>query len=328
MKRNFILFALLSFLVVFISCKKEDAESDDPNGEPDTEGNLLIRNYSNEALALYRGSEFIKIVWNNSEDFLVNLENPNHSSLDLRLYKYEDVKDDINNPEASKLFKTWEIVLSADSELEHRATWFISSDNTEINSGTLTFAYVGGTENQVDVYVNGKSGAKLLSMKPGDQYIKTFGIDFESYVMNYRYWFSDPNNAGQTTELGWIDKEIVNGDEVDIFVILNQERKERHIQIPHWNGGGAVQDEYGTIKIKNSSSIPLQIWVGSQLIEDIVYTNGQGQNSSTIMSNEYSEFVMKEGEYTFVAKNIQTTQVVEQIVDTIFIDQQTYWEIQ
>jgi len=318
---------LLSFLIMFVSCEKNE-ENDEIASKPDTEGNLLVRNYSTEVLALYRGSEFINVIWNSSEDFLVEIPNPNHNALDLRLYRYEDVKDNLENPNSDDLFKTWEIVLSADNEVENRATWFIRSENIEIQSGTLTFAYVGGTENQVDVFLDNKTGAKLLSLKPGDQYINTVGIDYENYTMHFRYWYSDQGSVGQSTELGWIEKEVVNGEEVDIWVVLNQNSPERHVQIPHWNGGGAIQDQYGSIKIKNSGSVPLQIWVGSQLIENIVYTNGQGQNSSTIMSNEFAEFVMKAGEYTFVAKNLQTTQVVEQITDTIFVDQQTFWDIQ
>lgn len=293
---------------------------------PDSQGNIVVSNNSNQRLVLYRGEEKLKIIPDDFSDYLVDVPNPDGFSVDLRIYKLDDVQDQIESPDPGKLFKRWIVVLAQDTELEHRSTWVIPEERGEIDSGTLTFSYLGGTENQIDVYLNSRNGAKIVSLKPGDQK-KQVGVDYGNYTVLYRYWYSDPNTAEGIDYLGWRETEIVNGQEVNIFVVLNASRTKRHLQIPHWAGGGAVQAEYASIEIKNSTSSPVQIWVGAQLIEDIMYMDGYRQNSSTIAANESMAFILPVGEHVFIAKDLSTGAEISQTTLTIEVDKTAFWEI-
>jgi len=295
--------------------------------EQDDNGNLLIINYSDKPLVLYKGQERKKIIPDDSEDYLVNIPNQNQNTVDLKIYEYYAVKDNLDDPNDEFLFKRWNVVLSSDNEEEHRVTWFIQPDAIEKESGLVTISYVGGTANSVDIFLNGHSGAKIVSLNPG-QYVKKIGIDYGNYTVHYRYWYSDQNTPDGAIEIGWIDTEIINQNEVEIFLVLNAYRSNRHIQIPHWNGGQPSDNQYGNIRIENKTSNPLQIWVGSKLIEHVMYTDQPIENFSTIASNEYIIYTLQIENYTFIAKSLDSVQEIDRIVANIESNKELSWIIE
>lgn len=312
---------ILAFILIIYSCDSDQY----PSSKSDPEGNLMISNHSGFKLALYRPStdEIYKIIPNSSEDYLVDISNPQRAAVDLRLRKI------VNDVVEQSDFKSWTIVLSADNEIEHRATWYIRSDINEIYSGTLNFNYVGGTDFQVDVLLNSRNGSKIISLKPGDQYENQVGIDYANYTLHYRYWYDDPNDNIGPVESGWIEKEEINGNEVDIFVVLNDSRKKRTLQVPHFNsssvsGGTIVKSK---LRAQNKMSIPVQIWIGNDLIEDFVTPDPQFQNISTIPANDSQEFEIPIGTYIFTAKNIQSNVTLQSLDTTIVEDQIIEWQI-
>ncbi|MEE9438780.1 MAG: hypothetical protein V3V14_07240 [Saprospiraceae bacterium] len=315
---------ILLLIILSNSCRDDEPKLTPDNA--DDNGNLVIANHSGHVLALYRPStdEILKIIPNSAEDFLVKVSNPNRIALDLRIRRV------INGEVEVADFKRWDIALSKDDENEHRARWFIRNENDEIYSGTLSFNYVGGTDYQVDILLNSKNGAKIITLKPGDQYENQVGIDYANYTVHYRYWLSDPNNNQASQEIGWIEKEEINQNEVDIFVVLNDSHKNRTLQVPHYNSGSVIGGTIikGKLRAINKKSVPVQIWVGSDLIEDFATPNPQSQNISTIPANGFQEYEMPIGFYVFSARDIQSAATLESIDTTIIQNQIIEWKIQ
>ncbi len=324
---------LLFFFMLLLSCDEEDTISSNNNSltllQSATEGNLVILNFTEEELVLYRGGVKIGVLPATSEDFLLYIANPSGIASELEVYRYVDIKENLTNPDNSKIFKRWKVPLHNSMELEHRVTWLIKSDNTEIASGSLTFSYIGGTENSVDIFLNSRTGAKLATLKAG-QTNKTVGVDYGNYTLYYRYWYSDPNTPDAETELGWVEKEVVNGNEVPIYLVLNDSRQDVFRQVPHWCSGCLAETLYGNISITNQTSIPLQIWVGSKLVENVMYTDEPIQNMSTIAANESMTYTLlaKETTYSFIAKNLSTTATHSQTNVLIQSDSTYYWKIE
>ncbi len=273
------------------------------NTEQDTSGNLLISNYSNERLLLYNGSEYIKTISNSSSDFLVNISNPDSVVMDLRLYKHTDVTA-LDAPDLGVVFKRWSVVLANDTQTEHRVTWMVQANTSEIECGELTLAYIGGTDNSVDVFLGSRTGAKLISLSPGAQNLKV-GIEYGNYTVYYHYWVSNQNTTGGIEEVGWIDEETVNGNDVPIYVIINANRESRHLQIPHWNADSPIGESlYGNITITNTLSTPVQIYSGTELIENLMYTDEPITNASTIAAGDHAVFTLPLQNYTLRAVDL------------------------
>ena len=128
MKKNYLIYISSFILLIIMGC--DLLNNEDPDSEPgvqDPEGNLVILNYSDERIVLFDGETKMKVISNSSEGFLVNIPNANNAIKDLRIYKYTDIEDNIETPDLSLVFKRWSVVLSADTDLYHRATWRIRS---------------------------------------------------------------------------------------------------------------------------------------------------------------------------------------------------------
>ncbi len=336
--RKPIVVLLLLVLVLIFGCES----GDDPNplipsppeppvfepDDPDPVGNLVIRNMSNQVIVLYARGERTKVLPASSDDFLVNIPNQSGSAADLWIFKVADLENDPDHPDLAHVFKRWSVVLSSDNEIEHHVTWLVRASDAESISGTLLLNYMGGVDESVDVMLNSRTGAKLASLRPGQQE-KRVGLDYGNYVILYRYWISDQNSPDGEEELGWVEIETVNGEEVAIYLILNDSRNERHIQVPHWNNGNIPETQYGNIRIKNDTAQPVQIWVGSDLIEDVMYTDEPIQNRSTIAANDIELYTMPviETEYTFIAKYLANGTELSRRNISIVPDSTIYWEI-
>lgn len=333
MKRLLYSLSIASFMLV-TSCELIEEPTVFEPDQPDAAGNLLIINNSNEQLVLYKDQVVIKKIPASATDYLVNIPNPSEGTVQLDLYLWTDVYEDVNNPDPSLAFKRWLIPLSSETTVSQRATWHISGASQYTDVATLNLSYFGGTDNFVDVYLNGRTGAKISSLKPGDQY-KKVGVDYGNYTMHYLYWSSDQNSNVGFEEEGWIEKQLVNGEEKDIWLILNENRKDITMTIPHLGSAGNQGTKYAGVEIANYSGEPVQIFVGDKLIEAVCYLeDGNTKNLSTLdIDGVYTFFlpITEEGatekEFRLKAQTLTTVQVVETIDITVIADDVVGWKV-
>ncbi len=327
---------LVIFAVILIGCDPFMTGDDDPgNGmdfdeyrqDQDAEGNLVIKNNSGSELFLYRGQNPLRIIPNSIEDYRINIENSDEGDVDLRLF----VTGNIDNPQQppSEAFKRFVVVLSKDTEIYNQVTWVIDSSTTKSTTGALVFNYVGGTNNNVDVYLNNKTGAKIGVLRPGTN-SRTFGLAYGNYTLLYRYWYSDPNSADGVTELGWVEVETVGGNEVPIYAILNSNRVKQTQTVPHWNNVENTGNQYATLNVRNTLSVPVVIYANGQPIEDVIYTDKPVDNLSTIpASGGSADFLLQvtEQAYLIQARDLVTTEVVDSKEFTLTADSTISWEV-
>ncbi|MEW8179621.1 MAG: hypothetical protein AB2754_21290 [Candidatus Thiodiazotropha endolucinida] len=333
-RRGFILLTII-ILAMFSGCKILDSitggDSDSSNEvtTADEEGNLVISNNSGQRLKLFNGETYLKTLSDSSSDFLVNIPNPDSAILDLRLFKADEVSGTAS-PGLEGVFKRWNVILAADTQTEHRATWMVQERSSEYESGEITLAYIGGTANSVDVYLSGKAengGAKLISLSPGAQNRKV-GLEYGNYTVYFRYWYSDQNSIQGIQEVGWKEKELVSGSEVPIYIVLNANRAEKHLQIPHYNAASPVgESPYGKIVITNSTSLPVQIYSEKTLIENIIHTDKPITNASTIAAGTSDDFTLPIGSYTLRALDLQSAGEVATKTIEITSAGSAVWEI-
>lgn len=330
----------LSFLTVLMamfmvtSCEFEEPQEFVPD-EADETGNLLIINNSNERLVLYKDEVMIKKVPASATDYLVDIDNPDGLNIQLDIYKWDDVKDDINNPDLDDVYKRWLVPLSSTTELASRSTWHIGMEDTYTDVATVSFSYYGGTDYNVDVYLDSKSGAKLMSMKPGDQYRKV-GIDYGTYPLLYRYWYSDPDDdeAIDESKTVWIDTETINGEEVSIWMVLNENRNEVTYTVPHNGVDTEKVSYYAYITITNMNYTPVIIKEGDVLIEYTCYLDdGDYTNYSTIAYTDQTTYVMPisntetlEETFILTARDVEGSWV-ESTSFTLSEGETAYWTV-
>lgn len=334
MKRSLLLLSFLAFLFA-TSCELvDDKPKDFVPDKPDESGNLLIMNNSGERLVLYKDEYIVKKIPASATDFLVHVDNPGEGTVQLDVYLWEDVKDDLNNPSPGDAYKTWLVPLANSDAVEERATWHLSGSAQYTDVATINFNYYGGTDNYVDVFLNGRTGAKVMTLAPGQQY-KKVGVDYGNYTLHYNYWFSNQNDAVAKEERGWIEKENINGEEKDIWLILNENRKDVTFVVPHLGAAANKGTKYANLKIKNTLSDPVQIYVGDKLIESLCYLEeGNAKNLSTIdYQGEYT-FIMPiteedavERELTLTAKHLTTSEIMDQQTITVIADETVTWNV-
>ena len=176
---------LLLIFVFFYSCEDNDSDSNS-SYTPDSEdqfGNLVVINESDFELVLYSGVSRIKILPATSEDFLINISNPNQETKDLKLFLLDSVISDIDNPDINSVYKRWSVALANNTNAGERVTWFVKGNQNrdDIGTGDLTLSYIGGTDNSVDIFLNNRTGAKVASLSPGAQNRKV-GLSYGTYI--------------------------------------------------------------------------------------------------------------------------------------------------
>lgn len=335
MKRIIIYLSFLS-LIFMGSCElfEEDPPRDFVPDSPDAAGNLLIINNSNERLVLYKDEYIVKKIPASATDYVVNIPNDSEGTVELALYLWEDVKDDPNNPDLSKVYKKWLVPLASSTDIEERATWHISGASQYTNIATINFSYYGGTDEFVDIYLNGRTGAKIMTMMPGQQN-KKVGLDYGNYTLHYLYWFSDQNDADAFQELDWIETQIVNGDEKNIWLILNENRKDVTTIVPHLGFAQSNNTIYGSVRISNLTGDPVQIFAGDKLIESICFLEeGITDNLSTLDVNGQYTFVLPileedatTAEYILSAKHLTNGSTIETATITITAGETVDWKV-
>ncbi len=325
------------FVACLFSCKKDDPEAKFVEDPADKAGNLLIINNSGQRLVLYKGEVAERKISSASSDYLVKLANPSEAAVEMSLYLYDDVKGDMNNPPLDKVFKKWKVPLSKGTEVSRQVTWHVGATNDNSNSGTLKlkyYAYAGLEGYNVDVHLNGKTGAKIASLKPGDQ-DRQIGLDYGSYTLSYHYWSSDQNTADGVKDNGWMNSQTIDGEDVSFWVVLNAGRSESTTVINHM-GTDAGQVLYGKIKVNNNKNYPVQIWINGKLIEEVCYlVDGNTDNLSVINMQDTYTYILpittKDAtteEYTLKVSRLSNEEVQEATKITITADKTLIWEVE
>jgi len=335
MKRLLFYASFLTFIFA-TSCEivDEKPSNDFTPDKSDESGNLLIINNSNQQLVLYKDQVLIKKIPASATDYLVNIPNENEGTVQLDLYLWENVSENLDNPTPSTVFKKWLVPLSNDNSAEHRATWHISGATQYTDVATLNLSYFGGTDNNVDVYLNSRTGGKIASLKPGDQY-KKVGVDYGNYTLHYLYWYSDQNDANAFEEVDWIETQLVNGEEKDIWLILNNDRSDVTMVIPHYGSATSSGTKYAGVEITNHSNDPVRIYVDDELIESVCYLeDGNTKNLSTLAVNGVYTFFLPitekdatEKTFRLSAQTLTSAQTIETADITVVADKVVTWEV-
>lgn len=298
---NRIILFLFSSFFIFLGCDvfnpdEEENEALGFNCESDSEGNLVVINYSDSELVLYSGGTPIKCIPNTTEEFVVAISNPNGVAKDLWIFKDSDVFTDYNNPNDSLKFKSWNVILANNYEQEFRKTWFIQPESAEAASGELKMDYFSGsTQYNVDIYLDSQTGARVLSLSPGQSGV-TLGLDYGFYPLYYRYWYSDQDSPDGEMEVGWKTPM----DYEDMYVTLNQGYPIAYKAVPHWDVD--LPEVNGTITITNMGSFPVMIQDGVLgLIEDIMVCEGECAGMSYLNSGHVNDYILPAGNYQLIA---------------------------
>ncbi|PWD97654.1 hypothetical protein [Marinilabilia rubra] len=329
MRKLFFLVAIAAFLG---ACEKDDPPAEFPADPSDNAGNLMIVNSSNRQLVLYDGDTPIRFVPNSETDYLVNIPAEGEIAVDLKLYDWEDVRGNINNPDPTQIYKRWSVPISGSTDRINRVTWHVSNDPDNKEMANIYFNYYGGSEEYVDVYLNGREGAKIMTLKPGDQQMQ-IGLDFGNYTLHYHYWNSDQTTADGRNYLSWIDTQMIGEDEVDIWLVLNSSREEMSMTVPHLDAELEEISRFGLLKVDNQLSEPVEIYAGDLKIESIMYLDGESKdNLSTIGQGSNGEFYIPipDGEET-VSLNLRAQKLsgapVKNETVTLTVDQSFTWVI-
>jgi hypothetical protein len=333
MKKN-LLYLLFMSLIFMSSCElfKDDPPKEFVPDEPDPSGNLLIINNSGQHLVLYKDEYIVKKIPASATDYLVNIPNPNEGTIELDLFLWEDVKADPNNPDPVKVFKKWLVPLANSTDIEERATWHISGATQYTNVATLNLSYYGGTDEFVDVYLNSRTGAKIASLMPGQQN-KKVGVDYGNYTLHYLYWFSDQNDNQGFEELGWIEEQIIDGEEYPIWLVMNESRKDVTIIIPHLGSAQSSGMKYGNLHITNMTPEPVQIYAGDRMIEDVCFLeHGIPENLSTLDAFGDYTFIMPiygedvtDADFIMSAKHLTNGSTIETATIKVYVDSEVEW---
>ncbi|MBA7711061.1 hypothetical protein ES703_120013 [subsurface metagenome] len=126
---------------------------------------------------------------------------------------------------------------------------------------------------------------------------------------------------------------MVNGEEKDIWLILNENRKDVTTIVPHLGAAQSSGTKYGNLRISNLSGDPVQIYAGDKLIESVCYLEeGSIQNLSTIDRNGTYTFILPiyeeeatEAEFILSAKHLTNGSTIESITITVVAEETVEW---
>ncbi len=272
---------------------------------PDRDGNLVISNHTGKELYLYKDysddyvveSAFITCIPSDTEDFLVNIPNPELAVCLLQIWKAEDVEVQ-SHPDMSLVYRQWSVALSNSTDPSERANWLISGTDDYAGTGTLLLSYPSidefGNEviYQVDILLNSQSGSKLASLQPGITE-KKVSVDFGVQFLYFHYWYSDPNSStGEIIDIGWNEYPDV---------VINEYHKEAQIDIPVFS---STIGKYGELQVVNENSFVVNVYSDNSLIEDIAVVDGSPQGLSSIPPKSQTTFLIPVDNYNIVTKDL------------------------
>jgi len=292
------------------------------------QGNLVVANESGEDLILFCDGVFLTRIPVYRSDLVVEVPvTGEQQEKELRIFRADEVSSP-DEPEASRLFRSWNVVLTADVSLSDRRTWRILSATSSApgTTGSLGFLYGPGSDYFVRVYIGGFSGSRIatLSSQAGKTVV---GLDYGTYLLSYEYVYDDGLSTGATV-IGTIDSEIVMGERVPIYVVLNAYRAELSMQIPHFeNTGVDGSSPYASIRVENDTAEPLVIRMDGSLIEELIYLgDGSKSSASVIAAGDTADFIVPAGFHSLEAGDL-SGRIVEQTSCDLPEDNMVNWTV-
>lgn len=337
--------AFLVGSLLLTSCFKGDDEVIIPNQNngdilnldslrtPDPGGNLVVRNYSGQELVLYEfGSADslgpLKIIPNDPADFTVDIPLvTNRPKVDFILCRYSDVADSLIRGDVTQLiYARWLVSADGGTAVDKRLYWHvpdeagIPDDKGEI--GSMRFRYSLNTEYEIDiVFSDFYPPAKYIL--PGEQV--EISLPYDTYSLEYWYYSRNSPNPQDRTWEGTRATEIVNDEEVPIYVVLKQSSPSIFKLIPSLNHGGGGNNgaiDQGQLRVWNLKSFPITVYADIDvMIEEIGFREDckseLGVNDSDIIANAYEVYCMHEGDYMLYATNPAGDIVLEKTVSVV-----------
>ena len=312
-----------SFLIVIIftsSCQDNVTLEEDVliSSEPDETGNLYVNNRLNESLLLYRASTLLREIPPNSGDFLVYISSTQGNTVDLKIWRKNDVAD-LENPDENVVYKRWVVLLSPGTEEGNRTHWIIDQSDLSF-TGEINFSYpdifMNGNTNlyNVDVYLNQMTGAKVVSLSPGVTI--NVGLGYNIYNLYYFYWFSDEINTEGITPVGWYDGSVQ--------FLLNSGNNSVETIIPTYDnssigrrGNIIITNNLSEIIRINANNLPISYY----MIQDV-------EANSLLDPGDSFTYSIQVGNYTFEARDIENTILLENIENIDVVEEYGFsWEV-
>lgn len=308
---NFFLLLTLTYQ----ACDSFDSDSDLLISRPtvsynaDDAGNIKIINSSGDSLLLYVNQKFLRGIPpdKTGAGFLLNIPSTGLVQT-LKLFNSDDVATPDLIPDDEKLIKRWDVVLPENPD--EQVTWLIQSGAGQA-SGIMILNYADYGINQiasfysVDLYLNSKSGTRLMSLNPGMSDVR-LSIPFGSYRLFFSYWYSDPNGLDPPVHAGWIE---TNENGLEYYAILNSSNQEQIIDVPVMYFGSVGKTGY--LKLTNEFDQPLRILANNILIENYIVSDQPVTGLSTVNSGETATYQLKCGEYNLAFLNMDGAVVSE-----------------
>ena len=310
---------ILGLFILTSACEdKSNLVGDNLDPYPNETGNLYVNNQLNEPLLLYRADDLLKEVPPNSGDFLVNIASAQGSAVDLKIWRKNDV-DDFDNPDESNLYRRWVVLLSPDTLEENRAHWIIDLADVSF-TGQVNFSYpdlfMNGNENvyNVDVYLNQMSGAKIVSLSPGDSI--NIGLGYNIYNLYYFYWYSDEINTDGMIPVGWYDGSVQ--------ILLNSGDDSEDIVVPTYDDSSVGRK--GSIIIINNLSEIIRISANNLPISyhmaEVIEAN------SLLDPGDSFLFSIQTANYIFEARDFENTVLFESIDNIDIVEEYEFnWNV-
>jgi len=286
---------------------------DNLSNQSDAEGNLLITNQNRKRFYLYVDDSIVKLIPAHVEDFKVLVHSKIGEATDLSLYLVDELnEDELANPPKTKVFIQWKAFLSTDNFSSNAIKWNIPDNPHEVIKANVLFKYPKITfsgdsiKDNVDVYLNSTSGAKLFSIKPGQSIPKS--LEYGYQVLLFRYWRSSTITGEE--EIGWV-QEKPNGSNYGL--VLNYNYDSVAFDIPVYFE--QYVNSFGNIKISNNLDRSLILKANNQLFENfIVLPDGEStQGMSYIGAKQTNNYKIPVGYYIIVAMIPETNEIVDKL---------------
>ena len=313
LSKKMALVILVLVVLTFMGCKDGSAVEQLPpstgeqgNTVADTEGNIYIVNQSQNSLLFYYQNAgkptLLKRIPANADNatsvspFLVHVPTDGNESKVLEIWR-EDQVGNILEP-STEAYRKWTVVLSAQTDDESKRYVWVVKDGTSSGTGSVSFTYdslmPNGLDNNysVDVFLDSKTGSKIASIAPGTT-DKQIGLEYDTYRLYFRYWFSDPNfYNGDVKEIGWKQN--------DTSVTLNASFDQEDVEVPaYWN---SKVGKTANLHVNNLTKDTVTLYNGTQLIEESVISNQSTANISNLPGNRGYTLEVHENQYTLIAR--------------------------
>lgn len=332
-----ILFVFLSMVLLLMGCRPEPSQEQVPStntntyGNQDTKGNIYIVNQSKSNLLFYYEDEgnpkLLKKILksedtSNIQPFLVHVPTDGNESKVLEIWEEGQV-DNFLAPQSTP-YRKWTVVLSSLIEDESKRYIWVVKDGTSTGTGSVSFSYedfmLNGLKNSysVDVFLDSQTGSKIASIAP-DTTDKQIGLEYDTYSLFFRYWFSDPDfYDGEVKEVGWISSD----EAVTLSSIFN----EQDVQVPtYWDSSVG---KTGKLQITNLTNSTVTIFADNDSIEKYVISNQPTANISNLPGGKGYTLTLLEDQYDLAAKKYIDGSAVSSLPDIDLVQNYTFsWSI-